>query len=92
MKIITTDAYLKIVNEEKINKKNLNNKNNINKVSIFKLKELNLILKNKKSYKFSSFTTYEIGILHKKISKIDKSFEDIKIDKISGKLLRIYKI
>ena len=89
------DAYLSIVNEwEKINKKDLNNKNNINKVRVFsKLKEIKSnFKKNKKgSYKFSSFTPYEIGILHKKISKIDKNFEDIKIDKISGKLLRIYK-
>ena len=89
------DAYLSIVNEwEKIDKKNLNDENNINKIKVFsKLKEIksNFKKNKKENYKFPSFTPPEIKLLHKNICKIDKNFKDLKIDLISGKLLRIYK-
>lgn len=89
------DAYLSIVDEwEKIDKKHLNNDNNVGKIKVFsKLKEIksNFKKNKKESYKFSSFTPHEIKILHKNICKLDKNFKDLKVEVISGKLLRICK-
>ena len=92
---LNDDAYLKIVDEwEKINEKRLNIENNIKKIKIYsKLKEMKSNFKKNKieNNKFPDFTSKEVQILYKKICKLDKNFKEIKVDIISGKLLRIYK-
>jgi surface carbohydrate biosynthesis protein len=90
------DAYIKIVDEwEKIGNKNISNHNNIKKLKLLgNILKMKLKLKRYKNLdnKFSDFSVDEINFLIKNMSRIDRNFAKLKVDFISGKLIRISKI
>lgn len=88
-------AYKKIVDEwEKFSNISINFKNDIFRLKSYgnalKLK-LKIIGYKNESTKFSDFSKKEISYIFNNLIKVEKKFKNIKIDFISGKLIRIYK-